>query len=91
MGKILEKVVTNELLKICEKRSLLYPQQIDARKNRSVVDAVALLIHKIQRRWKKDEKAVTLFIDIKDAFDHVSKKKLAERIINLNINKDLVG
>ena len=30
-------------------------------------------------------------MDIKDAFDHVSEKKLAERIINLDIDKDLVG
>ena len=60
------------------------------RKNKSAVDAVALLIYKVQKRWKKGEKAVTLFIDIKDAFDHVSRRKLAERIINLGIDKNLV-
>ena len=50
-----------------------------------------LLIHKIQGRYKKGEKTVTLFIDIKDAFDHVSKKELAEKITELDIDEDLVG
>ena len=30
-------------------------------------------------------------MDVKGAFDHVSKKKLAEKIINLGIDGDLVG
>ena len=62
-----------------------------ARKNKSVIDTIILLIHKIQRRQKKGEKAAALFIDIKNVFDHVSKKKLTERIINLNIDKNLIG
>ena len=47
MGKILEKVVINELLRICEERSLLHPRQMGARKNKSVIDTVILLIYKI--------------------------------------------
>ena len=39
---------------------------------------------------KEGEKTVTLFMDIKDAFDHVSKKKLAEKMTDLGIDKDLV-
>ena len=50
-----------------------------------------LLIHEVQNRWKKGEKTAILFIDVKNAFDHVSKKKLAERIINLRLDEDLVG
>ena len=30
-------------------------------------------------------------MNIKNAFDHVSKKKLVERITDLDIDKDLVG
>ena len=47
MGKILEKVVINELLRICEERALLYSGQMGAKKNRSTIDAVALLIYKV--------------------------------------------
>ena len=49
MGKVLEKVVTNELSRLYKERSLLHPGQIGARKNKSAVDAVALLIHKVQQ------------------------------------------
>ena len=47
IGKILEKVVANELLKIYEKRSLLYPGQINIKKNKNVVDTMILLIHEV--------------------------------------------
>ena len=90
IDKILKKVVINELLRIYEKKSLLYFRQMGARKNKNVIDTVILLIYKIQRRWKKGEKIVTLFINIKNAFDHVSKKKLAKRITDLDIDKDLI-
>ena len=30
-------------------------------------------------------------MDVKGAFDHVSRKKLAERIIDLKLDEDLVG
>ena len=91
MGKILEKLAANELSRICEKKSLLYPEKIDTRKNRNVINTITLLIYEIQNRWKKGEKAAILFIDVKDVFDHVSKKKLTERIINLRLDEDLVG
>ena len=91
IGKILEKIVANELSRICEKRSLLHPEQIGTKKNRSVVNIITLLIHEVQSRWKKGEKAAVLFINVKGAFDHVSKKKLAERMTNLGLDGDLVG
>ena len=62
-----------------------------ARKNKSAINTIALLIHEVQNRWKKGEKTVALFINVKDAFDHVSRKKLAEKRTNLGLDKDLVG
>ena len=91
MRKILEKIVANELSRIYEERSFLYFGQISIRKNRSVVNIMILLIYEIQSRWKKDEKAAILFINVKDVFDHVFKKKLVEKIINLKLDGDLVG
>ena len=89
--KILEKVVANKLSRIYEERSLLYVKQINIKKNKSAIDVIILFIYEIQGRQKKGEKAVTLFIDVKDVFDHVSKKKLTERITNLRFDEDLVG
>ena len=61
------------------------------RKNKNAVDTIILLIHEIQSRWKKGEKAAALFINVKNAFDHVYEKKLAERITNLKLDEDLIG
>ena len=38
INKILEKIVINELLRIYEKKSLLYYRQIGARKNKNFID-----------------------------------------------------
>ena len=50
MSKILKKVIINELLRIYEKKSLLYSRQMGAKKNKNAIDTVILLINEIQGR-----------------------------------------
>ena len=40
---------------------------------------------------RRESRSVIYRYYIKGAFDHVSKKKLAERITDLDIDRDLVG
>ena len=47
MNKILKKIIINELLKIFEKRALLYFRQIGAKKNKNIIDIIMLLIYKV--------------------------------------------
>ena len=47
MGKVVEKVVAEQLSLYCEKYSKLYPGQIGVRKERSAIDAVAIYIHTV--------------------------------------------
>ena len=61
-----------------------------ARKEQSAIDAVAMLVHTVQENWSKKKLAEALFMDVKGAFDHVSKIQLLTRMIELNINTDLV-
>ena len=44
-----------------------------ARKERLAIDAVAVLIHTVQEKWSEKELAGALFMDVKGAFDHVSR------------------
>ena len=37
------------------------------------IDAVATLIHTVQEKWEEKKLAAALFMDLKGAFDHVSK------------------
>lgn len=61
------------------------------RRCRSTIDATALVIHKVYKT--SDIKQVTgvLLMDIKEAFDHVSRAKLAERMADLGIDNNLIG
>ena len=90
MGKVVEKVVAEQLSHYCEKHFNLHPGQMDGRKERSVIDAVATLAHTVQERWAEKKVAAALFMDVKGAFDHVSRWQLLARMIELGIDGDLV-
>ena len=61
-----------------------------ARKGRSAIDAVATLVHTVQEIWAEKKLAAALFMDVKGAFDHVSKGQLIKRMIELEVDGDLV-
>ena len=90
MGKVVEKVVAKKLSQYCEEYSKLHPGQMGGQKERSAIDAVATLVHTVQENWKKKKLAAVLFMDVKGAFDHVSKGQLIMRMIQLGIDGDLV-
>lgn len=60
------------------------------RKERSAIDAVTTLVYTIQERWKEKKIAAAFFMDIKGAFDHVSRWQLIAQMIELEIDGDLV-
>ena len=61
-----------------------------ARKERSATDAIAMLVHTVQIRWEEKKLAAELFMDIKGAFDHVSKGQLLKRIFELGVDGDFI-
>ena len=91
MGKVIEKVVAEQLSQYCESYSKLHPGQMGGRKERSAIDAVAILVHTVQKIWEEKKLAAALFMDVKGAFDHVSKVQLIARMIELGINGDLIS
>lgn len=62
-----------------------------ARKNRSAIDATAILISKFQESWEQQKTAGALLINVKGAFDHVSRAQLAQKMADLGIDDDLIG
>ena len=65
--------------------------QMGARKHRSAINAAALLIQKVQEVWQNRKIAGALFMDVKGAFDHVSRAQLAQRMSDLGIDDDVIG
>ena len=91
LGKVVEKVVAEQLSQFCEANGKLHKGQMGARKHRSAVDAAAILIQKVQETWESQKIAGALLMDVKRAFDHVSRAQLAQRMADLGIDDDLIG
>ena len=91
LGKVVEKLVAEQLALYCETYSKLHPGQIGARKERSAIDAVSVLVHIVQESWEEKKLAGALFMDVKGAFDHVSRSQLLKRMVELGIDGDLVA
>lgn len=62
-----------------------------AQKKRSAIDAVSVLVHTVQESWEEEKLAGALFMDVKGAFDHVSRSQLLKRMVELGIDGDLVA
>lgn len=72
-GKILKKVIAEQLSEFCKAYSKLHPRQIRAGKKQSTIDVVAMLVYTMQKNWLKKKLAGALFINVKDGFDHILK------------------
>lgn len=59
-----------------ESDSKLHLGQMGGRKETSAIDAVAIPVHTVQKGWEEKKLAAALFMDVKGAFDHVSKRQL---------------
>ena len=91
LGKVVEKVVAEQLSQFCEANGKFHKGQMGARKYRSAIDAAALLTQKVQETWKNRKIAGALLMDVKGAFDHVSRAQLAQRMADLGIDDDFIG
>ena len=90
-GKVVEKLVAGKLSQFCEDQGKLHKGQMGERKHRSAIDAAALMIDKLHKVWEDRQIAGALLMDVKGAFDYVSRAKLVQRMKDLGIDDDLIG
>ena len=90
-GKVVEKLIAEKLSQFCEDQGKLHKGQMGGRKYRSAIDAAALMIDKVHKVWEDRQIAGALLIDVKGAFDYVSRAKLVQRMKDLGIDDDLIG
>src|SRR5438876_9192933 len=72
LKKVAEKIVAARLSHTAEISDLLYTDQIESRRQKSVIDAVLSLVHDIQLAKHEKKEISVLFMNIKRAYDHVS-------------------
>jgi len=68
----------------------LHEGQYGCRKRRSCIDAVAVLMNRTQQAWVGEKVAGAVFMDVKSAFNNVSKAHLGRRMEALELELDLV-
>ncbi|ODM18007.1 hypothetical protein SI65_06795 [Aspergillus cristatus] len=90
LGKVVEKVAADAIARHCETMGVLHPGQMGSRKQRSAIDAVACLIQNTHEAWKLQQLVGALFLDVKGAFDHVNPSRLITRLIEFNLDGDLI-
>ncbi len=90
LGKVVEKLVAEKLSLFCEAQEKLYKGQIGGKKHQSAIDAAALMIHKVYKIWEDKQNTKALLMDVKRAFEYVSRAKLVQKINELGIDDDKI-
>jgi len=90
VSKLVERTAAHLIADHLECKRGLHDGQFGCRKRRLCVDAVAVLINRTQQAWNQKEVAGALFMDVKSAFNNVSKAHLGRRLATLGIEPDLV-
>src|SRR5438034_8440489 len=89
MKKVAEKIITIRLSYITETSDLLDSDQMSERRQKSAINAVITLIHDIQLAKHENRVTSVLFINIKEAYDHVSVNHLLKICQKLKLSKSL--
>lgn len=84
-SKIIEKLLNNRLISYLNKHDILSNSQYGFRRGRSTQDAVKALTNEIITNVDKGNKCLTVFLDLKKAFDTVSVPILLHRLETIGI------
>jgi hypothetical protein len=90
LGKISERILAKRLDYLAKITSLLYNSQINRRFKKLAIDTKLLLVNKIQENHLKDYKISVLFLDIKEAFDYISKNQFLAILKRLKLSINLI-
>jgi hypothetical protein len=91
LGKVSERILAQQLAYLAETSGLLYNSQIGGRLKKSVIDAALFLTNEVEANKRLKHKTTTLFLDVKGAFDHVSKNKLLSTLKKLRLLFSLIS
>lgn len=79
------------LVDCCKAHHNWHECQIESRRQCSAIDAVARVIQRVQDTRRGGKLAGMLLMEVKEAFDHISRNGLKWKMEALGANGDLVG
>ena len=85
ISKVLERIVYNYMLVHLSKISILFPKQFSFRKGHSTSDGIMGLLADVLNSIDKKFMVLSVFIDLKKAFDTVSHDLILKKLIMLGI------
>jgi Reverse transcriptase (RNA-dependent DNA polymerase) len=91
LGKVSERILAQQLAYLAETSGLLYNSQIKGRLKKSIIDTALLLTNEIEANKQLKHKTTILFLDVKGAFDHVSKNRLLSTLKELRLLFSLIS
>ena len=90
LKKISEKIIVTRLSHFVEHSNLLHNEQIRNKKTRFAIDAFLCLLHYIQNAKNSKNVFSCLFVDVKDAFNHVLTERLIAILHKLKMLNQLI-
>ena len=90
ISKLLEHTAAHLIVDHREHKRGLHEGQYGCRKQRSYIDAVAVLMNRTQQAWAGKKVAGAVFMDVKSAFNNGSRAHLGGRMEELGIEADLI-
>ena len=87
MSKVLEKIVTEQLLQYLEGNNLLHPLQFGFRHNHSTETATCLFLEQVKQSLDKGNIVGAVFLDLKRAFDTVNHDLLVSKLVSFNFSE----
>jgi hypothetical protein len=70
---------------MAEDGSLLHDSQMGGRRKRSAIDTAMLLTNFVERNKVRKHKSLVVFPDVKEAFNHVAKGRLLQKMYSLSL------
>jgi Reverse transcriptase (RNA-dependent DNA polymerase) len=90
LGKVSERILARRLSYLAETTTLLHHSQIGSRLCKSAIDTALLLQNEVEANKANKLKTSSLFLDVKGAFDHVSKNRLIAILVDLGLPISLI-
>ena len=89
--KIMERIVNIRLKRYLERNSLIDSNQYGFRSGFSSLDGIVNLESDIRKAHQQNKATLTVFIDLKEAFDSINHKALLTKLQSLNLNGNILN
>lgn len=80
LSKVVEKVMATAISRRMEAAGAFHKGMCGFRPHRSTMDAISTLVLRTEQAWTEGEHMAMLLVDVKGAFPHVSRSRLAHRM-----------